>query len=480
MTTLRAAQPRSAIHRFFQRPFVESALGALILASAALTVVETTSGAPPLQVVLAVHAISAIFAVELILRFKIAPSRRGFFREYWLDVVSIVPLLAAADLFFVEGRGPNPPAWLAALGLFRIFRLLRLLKIARHRVLLFPRVLRRGAREVFFASGLVLLAIVFASSALVMFERDTNPAMRTFPQAFWFAVYSIVAAEPIPGPPQTLGGHIVAVFVILTGLFTFATVIGTISALVADRMRTGELITDWEDLRDHLIVCGWNRKAEIIIHEYVSAYPDDDRPVVVVAELDGGAPTIRDSAATGRVQFLNDDFTKIEALEKAGVRRAARCILLADMSKGRKERDADARTVLAALTIERMNPAVYTVAEIHRREHAHHLEMGKVNDYVVSGEQSAFLLAQSAITRGVMSVFSELLTREHGHRFCRCSVTKAWKGKSFLDLLVHMKKEHNALLVGVAEGERIIVNPTDHVFGGDEDVVIIAAGDVRL
>jgi voltage-gated potassium channel len=123
---------------------------------------------------------------------------------------------------------------------------------------------------------------------------------------------------------------------------------------------------------------------------------------------------------------------------------------------------------------------VYTVAEIHRREHAHHLEMGKVNDYVVSGEQSAFLLAQSAITRGVMSVFSELLSTEHGNRFSRCSLTNQWKGKTFLELMIHMKEEHNALLVGVEQNDKITVNPTSYVFNGDEDVVLIAARDVRL
>ena len=45
-------------------------------------------------------------------------------------------------------------------------------------------------------------------------------------------------------------------------------------------------------------------------------------------------------------------------------------------------------------------------AEIHKRENAHHLAMGKVNDYIVSGEHSAFLLAQSTITRGVMKMTS--------------------------------------------------------------------------
>jgi voltage-gated potassium channel len=472
--------PRGPVQRFLGRPWVETTLGGLIIISAALTVLETTSVVPSPSVVYAVHAITALFVVELFLRFRTAPSRRGFFREYWLDVLSVLPLVSALDLPFVKGATATPPGWLAALALLRIFRLLRLLKIARHRVLLFPRVLRKGAREMFFASGLVMLAVVFASSALVMFERDANPALRTFPQAFWFSVYSVVAAEPIPGPPQTFGGHVVAVFVILTGLFTFATVVGTISALVSDRMRSGDLIVDWEDLRDHMIVCGWSRKAEIIIREFIAAYPADDRPIVVLAEFDGGVPHLTDTASRARVQFLNDDFTKLEALEKAGVRRAARCILLADTSRGRKERDADARTVLAALTIERLNPAIYTVAEIHRREHAHHLEMGKVNDYVVSGEQSAFLLAQSAITRGVMSVFSELLTREHGNRFSRCSLTHKWQGKTFLELMVHMKEEHNALLVGVEEGDRIVVNPTAYVFKGSEDVVLIASRDVKL
>ena len=475
-----APGPRGGVQRLLGRAWVESTLGGLIIVSAALTVIETTTVNPSVRVVYAVHAITLVFVVELFLRFRIAASRRSFFREYWLDVISVLPLAAALDLPFVHDASATPPGWLAALALLRIFRVLRLLKIARHRVLLFPRVLRKGAREVFFASGLVLLVVVFASSALVMFEREANPSLGTFSQAFWFSVYSVVAAEPIPGPPQTLGGHVVAVFVILTGLFTFATVVGTISALVSDRMRSGDILVDWEDLRDHMIVCGWNRKAEIIIREFIAAYPDDDRPIVVLAELEGGVPQLRDAPSRARVQFLNDDFTKLEALEKAGIRRAARCILLADTSKGRKERDADARTVLAALTIERLNPAIYTVAEIHRREHAHHLEMGKVNDYVVSGEQSAFLLAQSAITRGVMSVFSELLTREHGNRFSRCSLTSEWKGKSFLELMVHMKEEHNALLVGVEDGEKIVVNPTSYVFTGSEDVVLIAARDVKL
>jgi voltage-gated potassium channel len=469
------------LSRLFTRRWFETLLGGLILTSAALTVLETTTPAPAAWVVYTVHGISALFAIELALRWSAAPRKRTFFREYWLDVLSVVPLVAALRIPFSTDVGAmTPPPWLAVLALLRIFRLFRLFKIARHLILVFPRVLRSGAREVFFASGFVLLAVIFASSALVTFERDSNPQLGTFSKAFWFSVYSVVAAEPIPSPPLTFGGHVIAVFVILSGLFSFATVVGTISAIVSDRMRTGDLIVEWEDVKDHLLVCGWNRRAEIIVREYVNAFPDDDKPIVVVAELEHGIPQLKDPAVRARVQFLNDDFTKLETLEKAGVKRAARCILLADLSRGRKERDADARTVLTALTIERLNPNLYTCAEIHRREHAHHLELGKVNDYVVSGEHSAFLLAQSAITRGVMKVFSELLTNEHGNRFSRCCVPKKWKGKSFLDVMVQMKKDHDALVLAVERGGVLVVNPSEYVFDGGEEIVVIAVHDVRL
>ena len=70
---------------------------------------------------------------------------------------------------------------------------------------------------------------------------------------------------------------------------------------------------EWEDLENHIIVCGWNRKAEIIVREAFQARKDDPMPIVVIAKLDGGVPYIEDAALRAHVQFLNDDFTKVAA-----------------------------------------------------------------------------------------------------------------------------------------------------------------------
>jgi voltage-gated potassium channel len=153
----------------------------------------------------------------------------------------------------------------------------------------------------------------------------------------------------------------------------FAVITGTVSAVVTQTLRM-EATVEWEDLENHMIICGWNRKAEIIVREAFAARKENPMQIVVIAKLEGGTiPHIPDPALRAHVQFLNDDFTKVSALEKAGVKRAATVILLSDTEKGRNERDADARTILAALTVEKLNPKAYTCAELNRREYAQHL-----------------------------------------------------------------------------------------------------------
>ncbi|MDA7951745.1 MAG: hypothetical protein MPJ24_09690 [Pirellulaceae bacterium] len=55
---------------------------------------------------------------------------------------------------------------------------------------------------------------------------------------------------------------------------------------------------------------------------------------------------------------------------------------------------------MGALTVEKLNESVYTCAELNEREYGSHLTMGHVNDYVVSGEYGAYLLANAA--RGLL------------------------------------------------------------------------------
>lgn len=470
--------------RWFADERVDLFVGLLVLMSVVLTLVEfSLSHTEPdrYQHVIAMLTVvndllTAVFAFELCLRFWAATSTRKFLREYWIEIVAILPLFRV----FRTAR---------ALRLLRLVRLLRMFGVVSRLASHFPYIVRRGALEYLVVGELLVVTVVFGAGALMFFEgrspagaavvndlavSGTDASVPsnefTLSKSFWFSLYSLFAGEPIPAPPSTLGGRIVTVFVMFMGMTIFAMFTGTISAFMVERLRTEGRIVHWDQLENHVILCGWNRKAQIIVKEYRNSAGQHDTPIVVIADFDGPLPQVD----VRRVHFLNDDFTKVPVLEKAGIRRATTCIVLSDTTH-RSEQDADARTILAALTVEKLNPSVYTCAELLEQSYASHLEMGHVNDYVVSGEHSAFMLAQAAVNRGLMEVFGELLTRGKGNAFHHIPVPSGWIGQEFIEMLPAAKTELDAILIGVqSAGGKIEINPAKHQFEIGDEVVIIA------
>ncbi len=496
-----AGEPNSAswqrsLRRFFVRPEVELCIAIFILISVALTLMELAfegGGVTPTDsrifyLVIANHILTSLFAVELSLRFLSASSKWKFWREYWLDVLSVAPLFRVFRVFRI-------------LRLLRLFRVMRVLGIATRLASRYPEVFRRGMVEYLVVCGLLVTTVVFGTVGLMFFENSqvrrrssgagevSNSASPTAPttaagegfnfeRAFWFSVYSLFAGEPIPEAPKTPEGKIVTVFIMFMGLTIFAMFTGTVSAFMIERFKAEGMTVATEDLEDHVVICGWNSKTEVIIREYRASEALKRVQVAVISELDLEDAGVPDDLRK-HISFIHDDFTRITALEKAGITRAKTCIILADNANGRSEQDADARTILAALTVEKISPEVYTCAELLNRQYGSHLSMGKVNDYVVSGDYSAYLLAQSAMNRGLMGVVGELLTYQHGQEFYRQPILPSWEGRSFSDLLLLLKHEHNAILVAVhtSEGEQKI-NPHEHVFHRGDEIVIISDREI--
>ena len=475
------------LRRFFAQLWVELTIGALVIISVVLTLFEFTirastvseSGNQQLTVLEAINdGITFLFIVELSLRFIAASQKSAFFRVFWIDIIAVLPLFR----IFRVAR---------ALRLLRLFRVLRLFGLVSRMSSHFPSILRRGVVEYIFVCGLLVMTVVFGTGAMMYLERgkSVQPTTKVSPNAnesfdlensFWFSVYSLFAGEPTPIAPRTLGGKMVAVFIMFMGLTIFAMFTGTFSAFMVERFRTEGKAVDWEDLQDHIIICGWNTKAEIIIDEYQASPKTKGIPIVVIAKFDGELPVIRQELRE-TVMFLNDDFTRVVALELAGVKRARTCIVLSDMSGGRSEQDADARTILCGLTVEKLNSNVYTCAELINRSYAVHLTMGHVDDYVISGEYSAYMLAQAAMNRGLMGVFTELLTYTHGNEFYRLTLPEEHVGKSFNGLLAELKETHNAILVGVCPYEgKMTINPADHTFSDGDEIVVIAEQRIEL
>jgi voltage-gated potassium channel len=514
---------KTALRRFFAQAWVEITIGLLVVISVLLTMFEFAlesrfaAGASQVRTLFGVmtplnvrwmelvnEIITVTFIIELSLRYYAARSKRKFFSEFWLDIIATIPVFRV----FRAAR---------VLRLLRLIRLFRLMGVISRLSSHYPYVLRRGAIDFLMICFLLALAVTFGTVAITYFESGSSQPTAIAPpnglpanglpgsvaanldtddrkqfamaegneedfnlsNSFWFSLYTLFAGEPIPRSPRTMSGKIVSVFLMFMGLTIFAIFAGTVSAFMVDRLRMEGRVVEFVELQDHIVICGWTPKTEIIIKEYRSGQQTRKTPIVVITEL----PEETEAFAVDQpnVMFLHDDFTKVTALRRAGIENAQTCLVLSDTSGGRSEQDADARTILAALTVEKINESVYTCAELFNRSYATHLEAGKVNDYVVSGEYGAHMLAQAAMKRGLISVFSELLTFERGNEFYRVEIPASWVGTSFDEKLSEVRKTDNLILVAVhSPGGEPVVNPENYIFQPNDEVVVIGRYKPKL
>jgi voltage-gated potassium channel len=460
---------RERLDRFLHDPRTELVLAGLILLSATLVLAETwldRVGSPwyPLAH-LGGDLITAVFVVELGVRYALAHRKRRFFRNYWLDVLSVLPLLH----------------------FFRLMLVLRLLRLLRVGILLNRRI---QSVSVSLAASLgvqlgvfMLVGVIILVGGVTMFsvEGDTNPDFSSLEGALWWSGLTLVSGQPLGGEAHTDAGRFMTLLVILGGMTMFAVFTGVVSAVMVQRLKSGMEVKDLglDDLREHIVICGWSRSVPMIIEELQLDPATRNRPIAVVAEF--SEPPERELKKTvdrQRLFFQTGDYTAIEVLEAVGIPYASQAILVPDRSRARTDQDRDARTVLAALTIEKLNPHIFTVAHLMDRKNTVHLRVAGVEEVIVGDEVSSHLIATSCRNRGLTDVFMELLTVQVGNEFFKVELPDDWNGLTFWGASQRLKAQHDAILVAVErwhEGfRRSMVNPPqdEPLLSGDHLVVI--------
>lgn len=406
---------------------------------------------------------TVIFIFELSIRYYVAKNKRRFFSKYWLDIIAVIP-------------------WMRSLRGFRALRLLRLFRagaLLSRSLSIFKLVFIKGRSDtvVVFAT---LVIIVLTAGFIFHFHEPPDSGYNDMEQSLWWSLFSLIAGEPIGQTPLSTLGKVIMVIVMLGGLTVFAMFTGLVTAVMVRRMNSELEVKamEIEDLSGHIIICGWNRMGTQLFSEFRTD-PDLSRlPVVVVAQF--GELDILDIAGAHRdlVYPLNGDPTRVEMLEKAGTKKATYAILLADTLTKREDQDRDARTLLTALTLEKMNPEIYTVAELLSSESTNHLRMAGVEEVAVRGEITSNMLATCLRNRGLMSMVHEVFTSSFGSQFYKCRPPQDLAGEPFSVVMAELKDRYDILVVGIDKGDdahsEVETNPPkDTVVEAGHKLVII-------
>lgn len=450
MSLLRPSEGRrKTLASYVNHPVSDFFVMILIIASVVLLVVEeTVAQRDGSWITYASDAITAIFAIELSLRFAIAKKKKRYFRRYWPDLLALLPLLRP-------------------LRFFRFFRLLRLFRLFQLGLLLDRRVsLLRGVLRVnfYFLWILVVLTVILVVGSAVMafvFEHRVGADFSDLSDNLWWAAYTIIAGEPIGGHmPTTTYGRLLLAAMMLSGMTLFAIFTGIVSATMIDRFqganRVGEL--DIDELEDHIIICGWNDGGEALVGELTADEELSGRPILLVNELAEPPDLSGTGVRPDLVYHLCGDFTQLKILERAGVQRAHRAVVLADDTRGHLEADRDARSVLAALTIERMKKNIYCVVELMDAANEAHLAVAGVEAFIMRNDLAGRALASACRHPRLMDVMMNLLTLRRGQTLLRLPGPK--EPVRFGALLSGLKAERGSLMIGIEADGKTVINPS--------------------
>ena len=435
----------------------------LILSSVTALLVEVAlpvGGARRLQMANIGDGLTLLFAVELGLRAWVAPNKKRFVARYWLDILAVVTLTG----------------WLRLLRVLLLLRLFRAGVLVNRRLSVLSGMVRGGFNELSLTVTVSLVVILIGGVTVHMAnEAGTIVALDQpgLEGSLWFAVLTLVAGEPIGGEPVSQFGRVVSLVLMLGGLTVFGVFVGAVSAsmvaVLGDRMEVNAM--DVDELFDHIVVCGWNDAGGAMLSELFGGRRQ--LPVLIITE---GAklPPMPEGIPLDSVYHLSGDYTQVQVLTRAGLERAHSAILLSDTLTPRSNADQDARTVLAALTIERMCDGIFCCAQLHDTQHEELLRMAGVEEIVVGDWYTGLIIGSVGRNEGLVAVLNDILSAKGGNAFTKQKVPRKLVGKDATVAATELRKKR-AILIGVQRGADLTVNPGPDLVLEAADVLVVIA-----
>lgn len=311
------------------------------------------------------------------------------------------------------------------------------------------------------------LIVVFGTVGIMAFEPSVNEQFKTYKDAFWWIFVTVTTVGYGDKFPITDGGRIVAAVVMFFGIGLLGMLISTITGhLFEKRLKEARGMKEIKE-KGHIVICNWNFKAEDIVEELRSDPKTRSTPIVLIANMD------QNPLEEERLLFVQGDATSESVLKRANITEASTAIVLVDEEVELAARDAKA--ILTVLTIESMNPAVYTCVEILDPENVQHARRARADEVVVIGELSSRLLVRSAMDHGLSHIVSDLMSGLYGNAFYTVEIPPAYVGRSIGDVFVQLKQQRDTILIALEQDGQQVTNPPWGMQVNEGDHLVVLA-----
>lgn len=312
----------------------------------------------------------------------------------------------------------------------------------------------------------VILVIILCSGYLIaFFEPEVS-----FASGIWWSIVTLTTVGYGDISPTTLEGRVLAILIMFFGIGLLGILSASLaSMLISMRIRENKGMTT-SKVNNHIIICEWNHRAKAVLKELRSDPQTENLPIVLIADIE------EKPVDDPRLIFINGVVNE-ESLVKANLEQACTIVILGDDSVETTARDA--KVVLTTLTVESINPQVYSVVELVDKANEQHCLRANADEIIVGSELNSHLIASAASDHGISRIISELLSSRYGNELYSMPVPEQMIGSSFLDVFIAMKTKKNTTVFGVQKGRGgdFISNPDADYLICEEDYLLVISKD---
>ena len=310
---------------------------------------------------------------------------------------------------------------------------------------------RHLIRNSFFQVGAGLLIVMVLGGFIVIY-LETGPITEK-ETPFWWAIVTMTTVGYGDYYPATPEGRFFAVIIMFAGISLVSLLTATISSIyVAKRIREDKGL-EKVDIRDHIILCGWNKNAESIIDSLRNLTDQKTLELVLINEIHEDIVNhLKNKYKDVDLQFVAGDFTSEEILNKASIVNAKTVIIIPNLDD-ENIGSPDEKTIFATLTIKSLVSSVRVVAYLMQRENLTHIRRANVDEVVLSDDFGAYMLASHVMDPGIPQTTKTLLNASSDARLRRVDIPNQFVGRTFDDLFSYFRSTSAWILIGLFSEE---------------------------
>ncbi len=333
----------------------------------------------------------------------------------------------------------------------------------------FRRVVANKRSQFLKVALLTFLLVAFSSSGFMYFELAEKPDL-TWADAFWWSIVTMTTVGYGDFFPTTPGGRYLIGFpTMLFGISILGYLLSTLATyLIEERSKELKGMSQIK-LEDHILVMHYPgiARVEAVLTELRTDEKTEHAGVVLI---DADLEELPELLAEKGVRFVRGDPTKESTLDRANYKEARFAIVL---SKDPNDPTTDDANLAASLTLEHLNPKIFTVAECIDPEHVTLLYKAGCDSVVCLTALATNLVVHELLDPGLQRVIGEATNNLSGQNFYMVEVFP--KGAVTFADARHALEDRGCAAMGLECKGKMILNPDNTTPLNDGDRVVCIA-----